>query len=193
MLNAQVQANREVRQWPELGVRTKNGKKATTHLLQIPPLLSVVEGWDALIRSRVPSSAAWYTPLVERFGKLGLSSDPPGANRNIGLNKRLRILSSRAGLEYRSAHKYRHGHAVFGLQHARTMADYKSISVNLMHEDITVTDAIYAGLKESEVKERIRALTPQLDSEDEIEIFINALSVGELPRVLESIARRMAQ
>lgn len=186
-------ASREVRQWPELCVRTKNSKKATTHLLEIPQLLVVVEEWDALIRPRVPSSAAWFTPFVEKFGKVELSSDPPGACRNTGLNKRLRLLSTMAGLDYRSAHKYRHGNAVFGLQHARTMADYKAVSANLMHEDITVTDAIYAALKNDEVKQRIRALTSQCNSDDEIERFISALSAGELPRVLESIARRMAQ
>ncbi len=185
--------SREVRQWPELGVRTKNAKKATTHLLEIPPLLDVAYEWDAFVRPRVPATTAWFTPLVEHFGQLELSIEPPGVYRNIGLNKRLRIQSIAAGLAYRSAHKFRHGNAVFGLQHARTMADYKAVSSNLMHEDITVTDAIYAALKDSEVKERIRALTSRDNAEDEIDRFITSLSEGELPHVLESIARRMAK
>jgi len=37
---------RTLHQWPELGVATKNGKRATTYLLPIPELLSVAQIWD---------------------------------------------------------------------------------------------------------------------------------------------------
>jgi hypothetical protein len=65
----------------------------------------------------------------------------------------------RMGLPYHSPHKFRHGHAVFALQHAKTMPDYKAVSMNLMHCDIRVTDGIYAPLAQDEVKERIAKLT----------------------------------
>ena len=39
------------------------------------------------------------------------------------------------------------------------MADYKAVSMNLMHSDIRVTDGIYAPLARDEVKERITGLT----------------------------------
>jgi hypothetical protein len=68
-------------------------------------------------------------------------------------------LFTKAGLPYRSPHKFRHGHAVFALQHAKTMADYKAVSMNLMHNDIRMTDGIYAPLARDEVKERIADLT----------------------------------
>ncbi len=35
--------NRTIKQWPSLGVQTKNGKSATTYLLDMPELLVVVE------------------------------------------------------------------------------------------------------------------------------------------------------
>jgi site-specific recombinase XerD len=38
-------SNRLVDQFPSLGVRTKNGKHATTYLLDIPELLHVVQSW----------------------------------------------------------------------------------------------------------------------------------------------------
>jgi site-specific recombinase XerC len=34
------------KRWPSLGVRTKNGKSATTYLLQIPELLAVAAEWE---------------------------------------------------------------------------------------------------------------------------------------------------
>ena len=39
------------------------------------------------------------------------------------------------------------------------MADYKAVSMNLMHEDIRVTDSIYAPLASNEVQHRIAGLT----------------------------------
>ena len=45
----------------------------------------------------------------------------------------MRKLFEFADLPYKSPHKFRHGHAVYALQHAKTMADYKAVSMNLMH------------------------------------------------------------
>jgi len=152
-------ANRTIKQWPALGVKTKNAKSATTNLLNIPELLQVATRWDAFIRSQLSATASWYTPIISRWGEQKLSCDVPGENRNTALGKRLRKLSAKAGLPYHSPHKFRHGHAVFALQHAKTMPDYKAVSMNLMHSDIRVTDAIYAPLAQDEVKARIANLT----------------------------------
>jgi hypothetical protein len=46
-----------MRQWPELGVRTKVVKRATTYLLEILELLEVVAEWDALVREKLPATA----------------------------------------------------------------------------------------------------------------------------------------
>jgi integrase len=151
--------SRTIKQWPSLGVKTKNKKSATTYLLDIPDLSLVVAKWDARIRSLLPLTAPWYTPVTSQWGEQKLSADAPGQNRNTALGKRLRLLFAKAGLPYRSPHKFRHGHAVFSLQHAKTMADYKAVSMNLMHNDIRVTDSIYAPLARDEVKERIADLT----------------------------------
>ncbi len=151
--------NRAIKQWPSLGVKTKNGKSATPYLLEIPDLIMVVEKWDTYVRSRLPLTAIWYLPIISQWGEQTLSLNPPGANRNTALGKRLRKLLMVAGLPYHSPHKFRHGHAVFALQHATTMADYKAASMNLMHDDISVTDGIYAPLVHDEVKQRIAGLT----------------------------------
>ena len=175
---------REVKQWTSLGVETKNDKSATTYLLDIPDLLAVVEKWDVFIRAQLPPTAMWYTPTISRWGIQTLSADRPGANRNLAISKRLHRLFDRAGLPYKSPHKFRHGHAVFGLQHAKTMADYQAVSTNLMHEDIRVTDSIYARLASDEVKQRIAGLTaaakPTAVADNSLTAFVRTLSPGAI-------------
>ena len=189
--------NRTVRQWPALGVRTKNGKSATTYLLDIPELLQVVERWDGYVRARLSSSAVWYTPIVGQLGEQQLSADPPGSNRHIAIAKRMKKLFDLAGLVYKSPHKFRHGHAVYALQHARTMADYKAVSMNLMHEDIRVTDGIYAPLVSDEVRQRVAGLTSQTgtrpQADGDLADFIRGLPDAQLSQALVVIAERLAR
>ncbi|HSD85086.1 MAG TPA: hypothetical protein VLG46_14555, partial [Anaerolineae bacterium] len=154
-------STRTIKQWPSLGVKTKNGKAATTYLLDIPELLAVVKEWDTFIRSQLPPTAMWYTPVISQWGEQILSPDAPGENRNLAVSKRMRKLFELTDLPYRSPHKFRHGHAVYALQHAKTMADYKAVSMNLMHEDIRVTDGIYAPLAGNDIQQRITGLTNQ--------------------------------
>ena len=109
--------------------------------------------------------AAWYAPVISSWGEQKLSAQPPGANRNTALQRRMRRLFAYAGLAYKSPHKFRHGTAVYGLQHARTMADYKAVSMNLMHNDIRITDGIYAVLNKEDVRARIASLSRQIKRE----------------------------
>ncbi len=185
---------RVIHQWPSLGVRTKNAKSATTYLLPVPELLAVVAAWDGFIRSRLPETAMWYTPTISNWGEQRLSAEAPGLNRNVALAKRLRLLFAAAGLPYQSPHKFRHGHAVFALQHARTMADYKAVSMNLMHADISITDGIYAPLAGGEVQQRIAQLiggqsTPEGPGVDHTG---STRPRKEIARQLMEIARQLA-
>ena len=188
-------ASRTLKQWPALGVATKNGKSATTYLLDIPELLSVVEAWDAIIRTQLPPTAMWYAPVVSQWGAQALSAEPPGANRGQAVAKRLRHLFEVVGLPAHSPHKFRHGHAVYALQHAKTMADYKAVSMNLMHDDIRVTDGIYALLAGNEVQQRIAALNSSavapLTVDHDLAAFIGSLSKGQLSEALMAIAQQL--
>ncbi|MBI5304881.1 MAG: tyrosine-type recombinase/integrase [Chloroflexi bacterium] len=186
--------SRTIKQSLSLGVKTKNSKTATTYLLNIPELLAVVSKWDTFIRERLPITAPWYAPIISQWGEQTLSANQPGSNRNIALAKRFRKLFTEAGLPYRSPHKFRHGHAVFALQHANTMADYKAVSMNLMHSDIRVTDGIYAPLARDEVKERIIGQTStqvQLAVDEKNTQIINRLSDVELSELLVEAAQRL--
>jgi site-specific recombinase XerD len=185
-----------INQWPSLGVWTKNHKHATTYLLNVPLLIDVIQAWDAVVRSQLPPSAMWYPPLYGDWDERNISPEMPGKHRNISLGKRLKKLSQMAGVPYKSPHKYRHGHAVYALLHARTMADYKAISQNLMHGNINVTDSIYAWLNGDEIKLRIAALGHSSSSlkaaENELEEFLCKLSRAELKQAIIMSAQRLA-
>jgi integrase len=184
---------RTLRQWPELGVATKNGKRATTYLLPIPELLSVAQRWDDVARLKLPLTTPWYASISAKWGSQSLTDSEPGKNRHQALDKRLRRLFELAGLRYKSAHKFRHGHAVYGLLKAQTMADYKAVSMNLMHNDIKITDSIYAPILSEEVKERIAKLTTGYGSMEstEIEGLLGQLSNADLSKVLRVVASRL--
>lgn len=145
---------RTIKQWPTLGVHTKGSKTATTHLLDIPDLLEVAQGWDSYLRAVSPLSGLWY-PALLRDGTgvdLAATSHP---NRRSQFDVELRALCERAGVPYRSAHKIRHGHAVYALKQAQNLADYKAISQNMMHASLQTTDAVYAVLTPDDVGARI--------------------------------------
>jgi len=183
-----------VRQWPELGVKTKNGTKATTFLFNIPDLLVPIHRWDGIVRSALPSTSPWYARIDQSWGEQKLSSEPPGKNRLNALEKRMQKLFSLASLEYKSPHKFRHGNAVYGLLHAQTVADYKAVSMNLMHESIKTTDSIYAPMLSSDVQNRITNLSnPSTTTfKSEIEKFLQGLEKENLAEVLRIVASKLS-
>jgi integrase len=166
-------------------------------LLDIPELLTIVKEWDTFIRSQLLPTAMWYTPIISQWGEQTLSPDAPGTNRNLAVSKRMRKLFDCADLPYKSPHKFRHGHAVYALQHAKTMADYKAVSMNLMHEDIRVTDRIYAPLAGNDVQQRIAGLTNQAAAvpraNDDITALIQNLPKDQLAAALMAIAQQMSK
>jgi len=178
-------------------VHTKNSKSATTYLLDIPDLLAVVERWDSFVRAHLPLSAMWYTPVTIHWGEQQLSTHLPGSNRNVAIIKRIKKLYEAAGLPYKSPHKFRHGHAVYALQHAHAMADYKAVSMNLMHADIRVTDGIYAPLLGDEVKQRIAGLTGSTatppSAHGDLAALIRDLPDAQLSQALMMLAGRLAK
>jgi integrase len=200
--------NLTIRQWPELGVHTKNTKKATTFLLSIPELLVPVHRWDQIVRSSLPSKAPWYAPISHSWGEQSLSNVEPGKNRLNALEKRLKLLFLLVDLQYKSPHKFRHGHAVFGLLHAQTMADYKAVSMNLMHDSIEITDSTYAPMLSSDVQDRILGLStqnlkslnkhyvgqqPENEVAHEMEHLLGSLDKAHLGQALVLIAGKLTQ
>ncbi len=151
--------NNRVMQLPERGVMTKNRKAAVTTLLRVPDLMCVVTGWDGYLRNLVPDKFLWYAHL-DHAGEIAQNQPDPGAlaNRRQTFGDELRHLCRLAGVEYKSAHKFRHGHAVYALKRAKTVEQLKAISQNLMHSTIGITDGIYGNLVQDDVHEVILGL-----------------------------------
>jgi len=148
----------QIIQAPGLGVHTKNSKAAKTYLLNIPELMAVVREWDQLVRATLPADAYWYAHL-SRFGEL--TTERPKGNRDEvrhALRDDLIDLCDRAEIEYLSPHKLRHGFAVYGLKSAKTIAQMKAISQNLMHSNMGITDGIYGKLVDDDVRDIIAGL-----------------------------------
>jgi hypothetical protein len=108
----------------------------------------------------------------------------------------MRLLFAKANLPYKSPHKFRHGHAVYALQRARNMADYKAISQNLMHDDIRITDETYTPLLGDEVHDRILNLSSApvggLPEDSELATLLCRMSKKQLAEALVYIAQLLA-
>ena len=89
----------------------------------------------------------------------------------------------KVGLPYHSPHKFRHGFAVYALKKAQDMGDFKAISQNMMHSNLSVTDGIYGIFSEQEVKNRITGLNNPPPS--------SKYSVQELDDLADRLAERL--
>jgi site-specific recombinase XerC len=150
--------NRLVLQYPNLGVRTKNRKYGKTYLLDIPDLLEVVRDWDKYIRGILPENGFWFAPFSCDTGEIDLHAFKIGEHREALARKNLKAWLDKAGLPYHSPHKFRHGHIQYGLALSKTVADFKAVSLNVMHASMEITDEIYSRLDEKEVRIRIEKL-----------------------------------
>ena len=164
--------NKTVYQWPEWGVQTKNGKKATTYLLNVPELYPVIEEWNEAV-NHLPSESIWFanfnTNTNQKLKPAYYNSGKYARARNDLHNWLIDI-----GMPYYSPHKFRHGHAVYALKQAKDMAQFKAISQNLMHNSITTTDSIYSVFSNDEVKNQMLNLG-QESNDDLIEKLVKAL------------------
>jgi site-specific recombinase XerD len=147
--------NLKIYQLPSKGVATKFHKAAITSLLNIPDLLDVVKEWDKQVRDALPPDGYWYALINRHRCDMGVLRADRGEGiailRRRNFARYLKGLCKQAGLAYRSPHKLRHGHAVYGVKHARNMEELKAVSQNLMHSSISITDGLYGRLTADDV------------------------------------------
>ncbi|MBI5951913.1 MAG: hypothetical protein HY865_09665 [Chloroflexi bacterium] len=146
-----------IKQLPEAGVKTKNRKAAITYLLPIAELHDVVARWDQRVRSQLPAGALWYATLTSDGMQVTPTLEAYAQRYNI-IEHDVKLICQRAGVPYKSPHKLRHGHAVYGLKNARTLEELKAVSQNIMHASMTITDGVYANLLGNEVQSVITSL-----------------------------------
>jgi integrase len=161
--------NRRLLQKPSLGVRTKNKKSAITYLLNIPELMEVVQRWDAKVSHMAPH-ALWYTTLQAGGEDLRETSRAiPQRVSEVGED--IRQICTRAGIEYKSPHKFRHGHIVYARSLAKDMDDMKAISQNVLHANVVITDQVYAALTGKQSQDKISKLGAQNKKLDQTELI----------------------
>ena len=147
---------RRIQQFPSLGVRTKNQKNAITFLFDISNLLDVIKAWDDEVSSICPEDGLWFALLSPETGEIDpLGHVKAGKHRDCRARKDLDRWLNKVELPYHSPHKFRHGHAVYGLKNAKDIGDLKAISQNLMHSNLNITDGIYGMLSDDDIQQRI--------------------------------------
>lgn len=161
-----------VNQLPSEGVETKFNKAARTYLLPIPDLIEIVREWDEFIRSELSRNYPWY-PIVNQDGTTWGDFENMGSteSRRSSFSRGLKRFCKRANLSYKSPHKFRNGHGVFGIKAAKTIKEFKSFSQNMMHSNMQITDSLYGHLANDEVKETISGLGIQSDNNSDTELF----------------------
>ena len=160
--------HRRILQLPDRGVRTKNNKAAITYLLDIPELFEVIHAWQAqLDAAGVPSDCLWYATLNNDGTRLTATTRAIVGRVSV-IGDDIRMICQKAGVEYLSPHKLRHGHIVHARNLARDMAQLKAISQNVMHASVVITDQVYAALTEDEVGNIISSLGTQPSPKGEL-------------------------
>lgn len=142
---------RQVKQWTSLGVRTKLSKSATTTLIHIPhypELMDVIRAWDAKVRSALPDTGMWFANISPLTGDLDTSTNV-GKYRDRGFRDDLTRFLEKAGIEYKSPHKFRHGHIRFLRSRAKTADDLEAIARNAMQNLNTMLSYGKLGGKDS--------------------------------------------
>jgi len=150
--------NNELRQDPDLGVRTKLRKNDVTYFHNIPKLLDVAIAWDIEVRAILPETGFWFAPLSPITGEIDPSITEVGENRSDRARKDLKAWLNNVGLEYKNPHAFKHGHIQYGLEKATNMADMQTVSQNAMHDNLDTTLRVYSRLDEKTRKRRFESL-----------------------------------
>lgn len=125
-------------------------------------LMKIIKEWDDLVRSQCPLNSSWYARLNHE-GKFDPRIIIPMTVDNKDELKRrarypyknfctdLKTVCKMAGVTYKSPHKARYGHIHLGFSKARTAEERKAVSVNVMHESLSITDEVYARMSSDHV------------------------------------------
>ncbi len=172
---------RRVEQEPAKGVQTKGNKAAITTLLNIPELIDYVAEWDSFVRKRAPHGT-WYV-VLDTEGNVDHRSTKNPLSMRTTLGDTMAELCEMAGVEYKSPHKLRHGHGVYGVQNAKDIEQLQAVSQNMMHANLSITTGIYGRLTHEAVNDAIRNLgkgdqaAEKKENTGDVQAVMNALRV----------------
>ena len=115
-------------------------------------MLKVVQEWDDEIRAILPLNGLWFAPLSPETGSIDPSVVSMGDHRSTLARRSIKVFIGSKGLPYHSPHKFRHGHIQYGLAHSESIAEYKAVSMNVMHSSMEITDQFYSNLNDGEIQ-----------------------------------------
>ena len=146
---------RRVEQLPSKGVQTKNTKAAITTFLNLPDLIDSIRPWDEKVRAEAPGGL-WYA-MLDTGGRIKGGNGSAAGRRSI-FAETMHAICDHVGVEYKSPHKLRHGHAIYGVKNADDIEQLKAVSQNLMHANLSITDGIYGQLTHENVADAMKKL-----------------------------------
>lgn len=153
-------ANRSVDQFPNEGVQTENSKAAKTFLLPVEDLLLTIESWHKKVERDLGRGSFWYPPLSTDGMEWNQSSNVGNSeSRRMSFSRGLKRLCNQTGIAYKSPHKLRNGHGVYGIKAAKIMEEFKAFSQNMMHESMEITNRLYGRLANDDVRKTIGELS----------------------------------
>jgi integrase/recombinase XerD len=145
-----------VYQNPSEGVKTKNNKSMETVLLPIDELLEIATDWYKTVMNELGENSYWYPALSTdglRFVKVEETGDVE--SRNQSLRHGVKRLCKRAGIKYRSPHKFRRGHGVYAVKNSENFEQFQAYSQNMGHEDPGTTFKYYSKLSNTDIRDVI--------------------------------------
>ncbi len=70
----------------------------------------------------------------------------------MSFTRGLKRLCSKVNIKYKSPHKLRNGHGVYGIKNVNSIEEFKAFSQNMMHGSMEITDRMYGRLANDNVK-----------------------------------------
>ncbi len=153
----------EVYQDPRRGVKTKGGKAILSRILPFHEgLVKIVKDWISYLKDESrygPGDPVFPKTLVAQ-SEDGFSFEAQGVipefwSEGNSIREILKKRSEQAGLPYFNPHAYRHAACQLALKLSRTPEEFKALSQNFGHEQVTTTLRTYGTLDNQRVSDVI--------------------------------------
>lgn len=144
----------------------------------IPELLEVVKDWDHEVRKGNPEGL-WFANLSTETESILTGLHEAGEHRDTRARKDLRDWINKVGLPYHSPHKFRHGFAVYAIKNSDNYQDFKAVSQNLMHANLSITDGVYGIFSNNDVKAQITNLGGKVVKGGNLDLTARLKSIEE--------------
>ncbi|MBN4056826.1 site-specific integrase [bacterium AH-315-J21] len=176
----------EVRQFPDMGVKTKNSKRFVSKLFTFDEnLLLIVTNWVSHLKikrgfqSTDPIFPRTLVVRHQQTGEFATQDIEPVFWKGAGpIRSILKSRSERAGLKYYKPHSFRHAASQLELRQCMNPEEIRAVSQNLGHENVGTTLTNYAKLTPDRLKYVLGSIDFCNNAEDQFdEQFMRKLTL----------------